>query len=166
MALVEAKGAKGARVGNTSTAVIDSNGYALVSGLMPYRQNDISIDPKNTADSVELETTSQMIAPRYGAITRLQYPTISGTPVLLHVTRDDGKNIPMGAQVEDAEGNYLTMVGQGGRLFMRTNQNSGDVVIRWGSKEHQSCRTHFVLPTAADPQQSGYTLLSSTCAVH
>lgn len=166
MALVEAKGAKGARVGNSSSAVIDSNGYALVSGLMPYRQNDISIDPKNTADSVELETTSQMIAPRYGAITRLQYPTISGTPVLLHVTRDDGKNIPMGAQVEDAEGNYLTMVGQGGRLFMRTNQNNGDVIIRWGSKERQSCRAHFVLPTAADAQQSGYTLLSSTCAVH
>lgn len=165
MALIEAKGAAGARVGNTSTAVVDSNGYALVPGLMPYRQNDISIDPKNTDDSVELETTSQMIAPRYGAIARVQYATISGTPVLLHVTRDDGKSLPMGAQVEDSEGNYMTMVGQGGRLFIRTDQNQGQLVIRWGGKEHQSCRARYVLPKAADPQQRGYTLLDSACEV-
>ena len=165
MALIEAKGAAGARVGNTSTAVVDSNGYALVPGLMPYRQNDISIDPKNTADSIELETTSQMIAPRYGAIARVQYATISGTPVLLHVTRDDGKSLPMGAQVEDGAGNYLTMVGQGGRLFIRTDQTQGQLVIRWGSKERQSCRVDYVLPATADPQQRGYTLLDSTCAV-
>ncbi|SDV01866.1 fimbria/pilus outer membrane usher protein [Pseudomonas mucidolens] len=165
MALVEAKGANGARVGNTSSAVVDNNGYALVPGLMPYRQNDISIDPKNTPDSVELETTSQLIAPRYGAIALVQYPTISGTPVLLHVTRDDGKSLPMGAQVEDTEGNYLTMVGQGGRLFMRTNQNRGELVIRWGSKKRQSCRAQYTLPVTADSLQSGYTLMDSTCAV-
>lgn len=165
MALIEAKGATGARVGSTASAVVDKNGYALVPGLMPYRQNDISINPKNTPDSVELETTSQSIAPRYGAIALVQYPTISGTPVLLHVTRDDGKSVPMGAQVEDAEGNYLTMVGQGGRLFIRTNQNQGELVIRWGSKERQSCHAQYALPATADPLQSGYTLMNSTCAV-
>lgn len=166
MALIEAKGAAGARVSNTSTAVVDSNGYALVPGLMPYRQNDISIDPKNTDDSIELETTSQMIAPRYGAIARVQYATTSGTPVLMHVTRDDGKSLPMGAQVEDGAGKYLTMVGQGGRLFIRTDQTQGQLVIRWGSKERQSCRANYALPKTVDPQKRGYTMLDSTCAVH
>ena len=101
MALIEAKDAAGARVGNSSTTVVDSNGYALVTVLMPCRQNDISIAPKNTDDTIELESTSQMIAPRYGATARVQYATTTVRPVLLRVTRADGKNLPMGAEVED-----------------------------------------------------------------
>ena len=164
MALIEAKGAAGARVGNSPTTVVDSNGYALVTGLMPYRQNDISIDPKNTDDTVELESTSQMIAPRYGAIARVQYATTTGRPVLLRVTRADGKNLPMGAQVEDSKGNYLTMVGQGGQLFIRTDQTNGQLVIRWGSKKGEHCRVDYALP-AVNPKQRGYTQMDSTCAM-
>lgn len=164
MALIEAKGAAGARVNNSSTAVIDSNGYALVPGLVPYHQNDMSIDPKNIDDSVELESTSQMVAPRYGAIARVQYATVSGKPVLLHVIRDDGKSLPMGAQVEDGQGNYLTMVGQGGRLFIRTDKNQGELVIRWGNKEFESCRVDYVLP-AVNPKQPGYMQMDSVCTV-
>jgi len=163
MALIEAKGAAGARVNNSSTAVIDSNGYALVPGLVPYHQNDISIDPKNIDDSVELESTSQMIAPRYGAISRVQYATVSGKPVLMHVTRDDGKSLPMGAQVEDSQGNYLTMVGQGERLFIRTDKTQGQLVIRWGDKKSESCLVDYRLPLINNQQRS-YTMLDSTCA--
>lgn len=165
MALIEAKGASGARVGSSSSAVINDHGYALVAGLMPYRQNDISIDPKNTSTSVELETTSQLIAPRFGAIALLQYPTVSGTPLLMHVTRDDGKSLPMGAQVEDTAGNYLTMVGQGGRLFFRTSQSQGELMIRWGSKERQSCHVQYVTPVTAELVNNGYTLMNANCAL-
>lgn len=165
MALIEAKGAGGAQVDNTSNAVVNDKGYALVAGLMPYRQNDISIDPKGTSDSVELETTSQSIAPRFGAISLVRYPTISGTPVLLHVTRSDGNSVPMGAQVEDAQGHYLTMVGQGGRAFIRTRQQQGDLLIRWGSKSMQSCRAPYVLPDAGALPASGYVLLNSPCTL-
>ncbi|AZE95462.1 Outer membrane usher protein FIMD [Pseudomonas orientalis] len=165
MALVEAEGASGARVDNTSSAVINDSGYALVAGLMPYRQNDISIDPKNTSTSVELETTSQSIAPRFGAITLVRYPTISGTPMLMHVTRDDGESLPMGAQVEDTAGNYLTMVGQGGRLFIRTRQSQGELMIRWGSKDHQSCHVQYITPLAARLIRSGYALINAVCSV-
>ncbi|WP_442513796.1 fimbria/pilus outer membrane usher protein [Pseudomonas promysalinigenes] len=165
MALIEAKGATGARVNNSSTAVIDSNGYALVPGLVPYHQNDLSIDPKNIDDSVELESTSQMIAPRYGAIARVHYATVTGTPVLLHVTRDDGKKLPMGSQVEDRQGNYLTMVGQGGRLFIRTDQAEGHLLIRWGSKASETCRVDYSLPLT-DREERGYTMLNGICAVN
>lgn len=166
MALVEATGASGARVGNTSSAVVNDSGYALVTGLIPYRQNDISIDPKNTSATVELETTSQSIAPRFGAIALLSYPTTSGTPLLIHVRRDDGKSLPMGAQVEDTAGNYLTMVGQGGRLFIRTSQASGDLVIRWGSKNSQSCHVPYATPPAEHSLKIGYAVANAVCAVN
>lgn len=90
---------------------------------MLYHQNGLSIAPQNIDDSVELESTSQMIAPRCGAIARVQYATISGTPVLLRVTRNNGVNLPMDAQVEDGKGNYLSMVGQ---LFNRIEKPMGN----------------------------------------
>lgn len=70
----------------------------------------------------------------------------------------------MGAQVEDGQGNYLTMVGQGGRLFIRTDKNQGELVIRWGNKKLESCRVDYVLP-AVNPKQPGYMQMDSSCTV-
>ncbi|WP_095099947.1 fimbria/pilus outer membrane usher protein [Pseudomonas sp. Irchel 3A5] len=165
MALVKAEGASGARVGNASNAVINDSGYALVSGLMPYRQNDIALDPKGTSDTVELETTSQSIAPRFGAISLVKYETISGTPILMQVVRDDKQSLPMGAQVKDAQGNFLTMVGQGGRLFIRASENKGELLISWGSKPGESCELSYALPSDHNSAQSGYVQMKATCKV-
>lgn len=165
MALVKAEGARGARVDNASNAVINDSGYALVSGLMPYRQNDIAIDPKGTSDTVELESTSQSIAPRFGAISLVKYETISGTPILMQVVRDDRQSLPLGAQVKDAQGNFLTMVGQGGRLFIRASESKGELLISWGSKPGEQCALSYALPIDHNPAQSGYVLMKTTCAV-
>ncbi|EXF95616.1 O-succinylbenzoate--CoA ligase [Pseudomonas fluorescens HK44] len=165
MALVSAEGATGARVGNTSSTAINGSGYALVSGLMPYRQNEIGIDPKGISDAVELQTTSASISPRFGAISLVKYPTISGIPILMQAVRDDKQSIPLGAQVQDLEGNYLTMVGQGGRLFLRVNEPQGELQVRWGNKKHESCTVQFAVPSEYEPGQSGYVLLTRPCVM-
>jgi outer membrane usher protein len=165
MALVKAEGASGARVGNASNAVVNDSGYALVAGLMPYRQNDIALDPKGTSDNVELETTSQSIAPRFGAISLVKYETISGTPILMQVVRDDKQNLPLGAQVKDPQGNFLTMVGQGGRLFIRASENKGELLISWGSRPGESCALSYALPADHNPAQSGYVQMKTICKV-
>ena len=41
-ALVEAKGAEGASIFTSSQSKIDSNGYAIIPSLTPYRYNSIS----------------------------------------------------------------------------------------------------------------------------
>lgn len=165
MALVKAEGASGARVGSASNAVVDDSGYALVSGLMPYRQNDISLDPKGTSSRVEMQTTSQSIAPRFGAISLVNYQTVSGTPILMQVVRNDKQNLPMGAQVKDAQGNFLTMVGQGGRLFIRASENKGELLISWGNKPGESCVLNYALPTDHNPTQNAYVKLKAICKV-
>jgi outer membrane usher protein FimD/PapC len=93
-ALVEAKGAEGASVSSYPGVKIDSRGYAVVPYLNPYQMNDISIDPKDTASDVELDNTSQKVAPYSGAVVKVQYSTQRGTPMLVSAARAEGPSVP------------------------------------------------------------------------
>lgn len=146
LAILEAKGAEGASVNSNVGAKVAGNGYAVVGGLTPYRQNDIEIDPKGTSKDVELQVTSQSVAPRFGSIVMLKYPTTTGAPVLMTVKRDDGEVIPLGAEVLDAKGNNLSMVGQGGRIFLRGLEPTGQLQVKWGDGPGKSCGINYQLP--------------------
>jgi len=149
LAILEAKGAEGASVNSNIGAKVASNGFAVVGGLTPYRQNDVAIDPKGTSKDVELQVTSQSVAPRFGSIVMLKYPTVTGAPVLMTVKRDDGEVIPLGADVLDAKGNSLSMVGQGGRIFLRGLKPTGELMVKWGEGSGQRCQINYQLPASA-----------------
>ncbi|WP_178119475.1 fimbria/pilus outer membrane usher protein [Pseudomonas sp. SCB32] len=162
LAILEAKGAEGASINSNVGAKVAGNGYAVVGGLTPYRQNDIEIDPKGTSKDVELQVTSQSVAPRYGSIVMLKYPTTTGAPVLMTVKRDDGEVIPLGAEVLDAKGNSLSMVGQGGRIFLRGLASTGELQVKWGEGSGQRCQINYQLPTEEDKRAS-FLKTESTC---
>ncbi|EPN2773756.1 fimbria/pilus outer membrane usher protein, partial [Klebsiella aerogenes] len=72
-AVVEAKGAKGAKVGGYSGIRIDPWGHAAVPYLNPYEMNEITIDPKGLPYDVELENTTDKVAPYSGAVSRIVF---------------------------------------------------------------------------------------------
>ncbi|WP_240201670.1 fimbria/pilus outer membrane usher protein [Pseudomonas sp. PDNC002] len=150
MAIVEAKGAEGAAVNSNVGAKVTGNGYTVVGGLTPYRQNEITLDPKGTSKDVELEVSSQQVAPRFGAVVLLKYDTVIGAPILMQVSRSDGQAIPLGAEVLDGKGNSLSMVGQGGNVFLRGLQPKGELIVKWGSESGQSCQVNYQLPATED----------------
>ena len=161
MAVLEAAGAKGAQVLSNANTRIADNGYAVVTGLTPYRRNDMALDPKGTSRDVELEMTSQQTAPRAGAVVMLRYPTVVGTAVLLKLVRDDGQMIPLGAQVLGANGEVLTQVGQGGRAFVRGLEGQGQLLIQWGAG--QSCLASYRMPSAPSSNDEYYQQLELPC---
>jgi outer membrane usher protein len=162
LAIVEAKGAEGASISSNVGAKVAGNGYAVVGGLTPYRQNDIEVDPKGTSKDVELQVTSQSVAPRFGSIVMLKYPTVSGAPVLMTVKRDDGEVIPLGAEVLDAKGNSLSMVGQGGRIFLRGLESKGELLVKWGEGSGQRCQINYQLPVS-DDKSAQFLKSDATC---
>ncbi|MFC0226908.1 fimbria/pilus outer membrane usher protein [Serratia aquatilis] len=164
MAIVQAKGAEGATISNNVGAAIQKNGYGVVSGLMPYRQNEIALDPKGTSQNVEILGSSQQVAPSHGAITMLKYETETGAPVMLQATRTDGKPIPVGAEVLDDQGKYLAMVGQGDLIFARGLAPQGRLVVKWGQGAGQSCSLQYRLPAGSAKQQD-YQKVTTQCAV-
>lgn len=162
-AVVEAKGASGAALSGSIGAAVGSNGYGVLAGLMPYRLNDVALDPKGTSPDVELEITSQSVAPRYGSVVLLKYPTLTGKPLLLTLRDESGAALPVGAEVLDERGTPLTLVGQGSRVFLHTDEKHGRLVVRWGESEDRQCEASYDTPDAAPTTAAAYLRVDAVC---
>lgn len=145
MAIVEAKGATGAAVSSYPGVYIDRFGYAAVPYLNPYELNEVSLDPKGTDDDVELDNTSQKVAPYSGAVVMLKYNTKHGTPILI-TSQVDGQPVPFGAEVMDSKGRSVGSVGQGGQIYARVEDERGRLNIQWGQSATQTCTVNYILP--------------------
>ncbi|WP_095169698.1 fimbria/pilus outer membrane usher protein [Pseudomonas sp. Irchel 3H3] len=152
MAIVSAPGAEGAKVAGHPGLKLDSSGNAVVPYLRPYELNEVAIDPIGSSLDVELNETSQQVAPRAGAVVHLKYTTNLGRAVLLNVRLDDGSSLPFGAGVMDGEGASVGMVGQGGQLYARIKPETQQLLINWGSKTHQRCAL-MIPPGPGEGQQ-------------
>lgn len=137
MALAVAEGASGSSLGNGVR--LDSDGEALTSNLVPYRRNSVSINPDGIPNDVELKMTARTVIPRRGAVVRVRYPTVTGTPLLLHV-----HGAPFGAQVVNDAGQSLSIIGQGGLTYLRGAPSQLRVI--WGQHQAHSCRLQFTPP--------------------
>ena len=160
-AIVEAPGASGAIVSNTRGEVIDANGFAIVPNLVPYRLNEVVLDPKGMARNVDLDSSEMNTAPRSGAIVRLKFDTTKGLPVLVHLQHANRQAIPVGAMIKDGAGQLIGFVGQGSIAFLRAQQDQQLTVI-WGSEADSQCSFRYSLPTG-DKSINGFIRLEQTC---
>ncbi|UPG85908.1 fimbrial biogenesis outer membrane usher protein [Luteibacter aegosomatis] len=138
-AIIHAPGAAGARVESTAGVRLDRHGNAVVRGLLPYQINTIAIDPRGASHDVELESTSESVAPRAGAFARLEYKTSQAQSLLIHATKPDGQALPFGASVYDAAGQAIGVVGQGSKIFTRGAKAGSRLTVSWGTSEVDRC---------------------------
>jgi len=61
------------------------------------------------------------------------------------LARADGSAPPVGAEVSVGEGDVLTMVGQGGRVFLRGYENK-PLVVSWGQGAARQCHFTYRVP--------------------
>lgn len=144
-ALVEAKGAEGARLFNGQGTRINHQGYALIPAITPYRYNNISLEPKGISDRVEIETNDQRIVPYAGAAVKVKFKTRMGYPLLIQAKLDADEFVPLGADVIDWQNNVIGMVGQSGQMYVRTPAKQGVLTVKWGEESDQKCDVHYQL---------------------
>ncbi len=149
-ALVEAPGARGAKIRNGQGATVDRFGYAILPSLTPYRYNTISLDSQNMADDVELQGGSKRLVPYAGAISRVTFKTTHGKATLINTTLPDSSQPPMGADVTDSNGEAVGIMGQGGQIYARLAAQSGVLFVKWGKTAAQQCQVWYQLPTMRD----------------
>ncbi|MGL4206302.1 MAG: fimbria/pilus outer membrane usher protein, partial [Aeromonadaceae bacterium] len=157
-AIVEAPAAEGAGVANRQGNHIDSSGYAIVPYLTPFENNHLDLDPQGMAETVELTSTSQSVIPDAGAAIKVTFPTRVGYGLLLDTRLTNGQSAPFGAQVLDHDGHEIGSVGQGGQLYARVSQKTGNLTVRWGKQADQRCQISYQLPQ----QATGLTTLPDT----
>ncbi|BBP98296.1 outer membrane usher protein [Burkholderia sp. SFA1] len=164
--IVEAKDAAGARVANGVGLRVDPWGHAIVSGMQPFSNNDVEIDPKGLPMNVSLKSTVQRSAPTAGAVVALKFDTEdTGRAAVMHVTQADGKPLPFGAEVFDEKNENVGIVAQGSRIIATGLKiDAGKVNVRWGDAPNQTCAVRYQLPQLAKPgEQRSLTIADGVC---
>ena len=143
MVLVHAPDAEGAKVNNTTGLTINKSGYAVIPYVTPYRLNDITLDPESMSTNVELQETSQRIAPYSGAISQISFATKSGKAIYIHGVTPEGKALPFAADAYNSKGENIGMVAQGSLVYIRTNDLADSITVKWGEAADQQCKLQY-----------------------
>lgn len=143
MVLVYAPEALGAKVNNTTGLSINKSGYAVIPYVTPYRLNDITLDPQEMSTDVELQETSQRIAPYAGSISQISFATKTGKAIYIHSLTPEGKTLPFAAEVYNIQGENIGMVAQGSMVYLRTNQTADTVTVKWGDETNEQCQIKY-----------------------
>ncbi|MEG5912085.1 fimbria/pilus outer membrane usher protein [Enterobacter bugandensis] len=160
-ALIKAPGAHGVDIRNQSGMRTDYRGYTVVSNLSVYRKNDLTLDPENMPDDVELEINTRTVTPTRGAVVRADYLSKVGRKVLMTLM-DDGRFVPFGAMVTLAgDGHSSFIVGDRGQVYLTGMSEQGTLIVAWGNQSGQQCRADFTLPKQAT--YGGVTLVNALC---
>ncbi|MOA49139.1 hypothetical protein D3C78_1719890 [compost metagenome] len=64
----------------------------------------------------------------------------------------------------DAEGNSLTLVGQGSRVFLRTDGKQGQLLVRWGESPDRQCRVNYRMPKEQDKGDKPFQQAEAVCS--
>lgn len=162
-ALIEASGAKGAKIVGYPGIKVDGFGYALVPYLTAYQLNEVEISPKGLSNNVELNLTSQKVAPYSGAVVKVKYDTTVGYPALINAPMANGQPLPFGAEAFDDSGRRIGVVGQGGRLFARVPSTEGRVRVVWGDSPDRQCWVRYMMPANTDLENNTTIKFNSRC---
>lgn len=160
MVLIEAPDAAGAIVTNTPGVRIDNHGYAVVPYVTPYRMTKVTLDPNGMSREVELESSSQQVVPYAGAITRLEFKTIKGQALIIHALAPGGEALPFSAEVVDSHNQVVGVVGQGSRIYLRTETLTGRLSVKWGAQLTQRCVVNY---SAKAQNSTDYEIIEASC---
>lgn len=158
--VVSAPGAAGAEVSSYPGLKLDHWGNAVMPASMPYQRNTVSLDPKGLSDRVELESTTQYVVPRAGAVVVAEFATQQGyalllTPAAGHV------GLPFGATVTDSQGNTVGMVGQGGMIYARVSDRTGRL---FATANDGSKAITCIMPFSISDETKSMQTITYTCS--
>lgn len=140
IAIVEAKGAKGASIASSVGAKINNQGYGVMTSLRPYRINNVEVDPKGSPDNVYFNETLKQTVPYAGSVVKVSFDTEVQDNLNFKGKFKDGRPFPFGATIYNTRGEEIGMVGQGGNVLIQ-NASDAKAVLKW---KDGSCT--FTLP--------------------
>lgn len=154
-AIVHAPNAAGSRI---NASKIAKNDYAIVSGLSPWTNNALLLQPDPNNINLEYDYSSTGIYPSSHSANLVRFATRLKVALLfqLQYIQADGSRayIPFGAQAEDAKtGAPLGFVIEGGRLLLNSELHRDyQIKVTW---QQHSCQFQFNNQQMSDLQIIG-----------
>ncbi|MBK5008054.1 fimbria/pilus outer membrane usher protein [Pseudomonas sp. S32] len=160
-ALVHVPGVSNIGTRNAPNATTDSRGYMLVPHLRPYRRNALLLDTDGVGPEVEIDQGSANLVPRRGAIVKAAFAARRVARVILTLQHPEGRPLPFGAQVSNAQGQPLAVVGQAGQALLAIDETPQQLQVRWGEQAQHTCQ--LTIDPVNIPSNHGYRTHSALC---
>lgn len=129
---------------NQYIATTGHRGLVVLPVLTPYVANSVRIDDQGVPLDLDINLTEKQIVPmpRTGVFVRFAAEKAKGA--LLVLTTEDGKPVPLGAEVTASSSSQTAIVAMHGEVFVQDMELPGYVLVHW--QDHQ-CRAE--VPVAA-----------------
>jgi outer membrane usher protein len=145
LALVDVPGygGVGVAVSGQYEATTRASGRALLTQLMPYRNNQVRLNASELPLDAELDTIELQAVPSPRGAVKLRFPVRSGRAALVRVQLADGQDAPAGAEVRVEGDGTVFYVARRGEVFITGLQPGAVAELRW---KGQGCRLALELP--------------------
>lgn len=157
--LVEAKGATGAQIENSSENIkVNSSGYALVPYATAYHYNDVALSPENFGSGYDIDGKIMKIAPTRGAIGKVTFDVRKGYNFLVSL-KFKKRTVKFGTLVKSDSDGRTSIVNDDSTVYL-TGVRSGDAYsVKIDSGE--VCR--FTIRYDNEKAMKAVNLINSDC---
>lgn len=105
-------------VGFFGKKTTSSNGFAVLTDVSPYSENNIVVDSNTLPSDVELEKYLYNVKPSKGAINFIKLKKITKNILMLKVASKNHKVVPFGMGIYDESGKLLSMTDPYGKALI------------------------------------------------
>ncbi|WP_130903629.1 MULTISPECIES: fimbria/pilus outer membrane usher protein [unclassified Pseudomonas] len=126
----------------------DWQGQAVIPQLTAYGKSPVEVDTKTLPRNADISNGLAVISAGRGAVDKVEFGVSLTRRALLKVTTANGAPLPRGAAVNTEDGEFVTLVQEGGLVFLPNVLDSQALFIKAPGLER--CALHFELPADAD----------------
>lgn len=138
----------------------DSRGYAVLPSLSGYKKSAIQVDTRSLGRNVDINNAWQETEAARGSVNYVNFDVVRNRRVLVEVRDVKGEPLPHGASVFDSTGNFVTVVGDNGQLFLPDAANGMKLDVQVSGQT--LCSLLLTLPEKAE-QNGLYETASAQC---
>lgn len=116
---------------NQITTTTNGNGLALVTGLLPFQANKLSIDPDEVPFNMDIQGVEEMVTPYARSGVVVNFPVRRMRNALVVINQADGTPVPAGAVVTLLPGSAAFVIGKRGEAYLTGLNDSNQLQVKW-----------------------------------
>lgn len=138
----------------------DGRGYAVLPSLNSYRRSAIEVDTRSLKKNVDISNAWNETEAARGSVNYINFDVVRTRRVLVDVKDAASTALPHGASVFDAKGNFITVVGDKGSVFIPDAEGVGRMDVQ--SSGITLCSFSLTLPEKSQSNEL-YETASAIC---